>query len=60
VETVTAVASDKGEIPGAPWIGDDTGRSLCCEGNPPVAEADAKCDDICDLEVCEAARIDHM
>lgn len=60
VETLTAVASDRGEIPGVPPIGEHTGRSLCCEGNPPIAEADAGCDDICDLEVCEAARIDHM
>jgi hypothetical protein len=60
VQDVTAVASDRGEIPGAPVVGDHTGRSLCCEGNPSIATADAGCEGICRLEVCEAARLDHM
>jgi hypothetical protein len=60
VEDVTASTSDQGSIPGAPAIGAHTGRTLCCEGNPPVATADAGCDAICRLEVCEAARLHHM
>jgi hypothetical protein len=60
VQDVTAWAGDKGEIPGAPWAGDGTGRTLCCEGNPSVATADGGCNGICLLEVCEAAKIDHM
>jgi hypothetical protein len=60
VEDVVAWAGDKGEILGAPVTGGATGRDLCCEGNPSVATADAGCNEICLLEVCEAARIDHM
>lgn len=60
VEDVTASTSDQGSIPGAPAVGAHTGRMLCCEGNPPVATADAGCDVICRLEVCEAAKLHHM
>lgn len=61
VEDATAQAGDKDEgIPGAPAPGYETGRMLCCEGNPPVPTADAGCDAICQVEVCEAAMIDHM
>jgi hypothetical protein len=61
VQDATAQASDKAdEIPGAPAAGYHTGRMSCCEGNPPVAVADADCTGICQVEVCEAAKIDHM
>lgn len=60
VQAVTAEASDKGQIPGAPPDGEHTGRMLCCEGNPPVSAADAGCNSICIIEVCEAAKLDHM
>jgi hypothetical protein len=59
-EVVTATASDKGDIPGVPGVGAETGRALCCEGNPPIELADARCEDICQLELCEAAKLDHM
>jgi hypothetical protein len=60
VQDVIADASDRGQVPGAPAEGDQTAGRLCCEGNPPVATADAGCSDICLRELCEAAKVDHM
>lgn len=60
VQAATSWAGDKGQIPGAPVDGDGTDRRLCCEGSPSVATADTGCESICQLEICEAARLDHM
>lgn len=54
------MASDRGEIPGVTPSGALTTRPLCCEGSPSVTTADQGCEDICILEACEAARIDHI
>ncbi len=53
-------ASDRGEIPGLPAEGGTTVRTLCCEGQPSIEEADAGCQGYCMLETCEAARFDHF
>lgn len=60
VDDVIASTSDRGAIPGTPALGAHTGRRLCCEGRPSVATADAGCNAICRLEVCEAAKLHHM
>ena len=60
VQDITAIASDKGEIPGIPPAGEHTIRTLCCEGRPSVSTADDGCEDICQLELCEAAKFDHI
>lgn len=60
VQDITAIANDKGEIPGIPPAGEHTIRTLCCEGRPSVSTADGGCEDICQLELCEAAKLDHI
>lgn len=60
VDSVTAATSDMGPILGAPPVGASTGRFLCCEGRPTIETADHGCDGICQLEVCEAAKLAHM
>jgi hypothetical protein len=60
VQNVVGEASDRGEIPGLPPEGGSPVRSLCCEGQPSIEEADAGCQGYCMLEACEAALADHF
>lgn len=60
VESVVGEASDRGEIPGLPPVEGSTIRTLCCEGQPSIEEADEGCHGYCMLEACEAALADHL
>lgn len=60
VQVVIGEASDRGEIPGLPLEGGSTVRTLCCEGQPSIEEADTGCHGYCMLETCEAALVDHL
>jgi hypothetical protein len=60
IEDLEATASDGREILGLPPVGGHTARTLCCEGHPSIAEANAGCDGYCMLEICEAALAAHL